>query len=100
MNSRGLKLRVGSSDRIVQVRAATDCRGIGPVDLIIVLVKSYHTREAIENARPIIGDESVILSLQNGFGNEEIITEIVGKEHVLGGRTMSPACCSAPGMCS
>lgn len=97
INSQGLKLSVGSSERVVQVRAATDCRGIGPADLIIVLVKSFHTREAIENAGPIIGDKTVIMSLQNGLGNEEIIAEVVGKEHVLGGRTFAGGSILAPG---
>jgi 2-dehydropantoate 2-reductase len=97
INSRGLKLRVGSSERVVKVRAAADCRGIGPADLIIVLVKSFHTREAIENAGPIIGDKTVIMSLQNGLGNEEIIGEVVGKKHVLGGRTFAGGSVLAPG---
>jgi 2-dehydropantoate 2-reductase len=97
INRRGLKFRVGSSERVVKVRAATDCRGIGPADLIIVLVKSFNTREAIENAGPIIGDETVIMSLQNGLGNEEIIEEVVGKEHVLGGRTFAGGSVLAPG---
>ena len=97
MNSQGLKLRVGSSDRTVKVRAATDCGGIGQADLIIVLVKSFNTREAIEDARPIIGDKTVMMSLQNGLGNEEIIEEVVGKEHVLGGRTFAGGSVFAPG---
>src|SRR4030042_4984360 len=97
MNSQGLKLRVGSSDRIVKVRASSDCRGIGQADLIIVLVKAFNTREAIENAGPIIGDNTVIMSLQNGLGNEEIIGEVVGKEHVLGGRTFAGGSVLAPG---
>ena len=97
MNGQGLKLRVGSSDRIVKVRAATDCRGIGQADLIIVLVKSFNTREAVENAGPIIGYKTVIMSLQNGLGNEEIIAEVAGKEHVLGGRTFAGGSVLGPG---
>jgi 2-dehydropantoate 2-reductase len=97
MNSQGLKLRVGSVDRTVKVRAATGCRGIGQAGLIIVLVKSYHTKEAIEHADPIIGDKTVIMSLQNGLGNEEIIGEVVGKEHVVGGRTFAGGSVLAPG---
>jgi 2-dehydropantoate 2-reductase len=97
INSQRLKLRVDSSDRVVKVRAATHCRGIGPADLIIVLVKSFNTKEAIENAGPIIGDKTVIMSLQNGLGNEEIIEEVVGKEHVLGGRTFAGGSVLAPG---
>jgi 2-dehydropantoate 2-reductase len=97
MNSQGLKLRVGSSDRIVRARATTDCRGIDQVDLIIVLVKSFNTREAIEDARPIIGDKTVIMSLQNGLGNEEIIGGVVGREHILGGRTFAGGSVLGPG---
>jgi 2-dehydropantoate 2-reductase len=97
MNSQGLKLKVGSSDRTVKVRAATDCRGIGQADLIIVLVKSFNTREAIENAGPIIGAKTVMISLQNGLGNEEIIEEVAGREHVVGGRTFAGGSVLAPG---
>lgn len=97
INSRGLKLIAGSSERVVKVRAATDCRGIGPADLVIALVKSFNTREAIEMAGPIIGDKTVILSLQNGLGNEEIIGAVVGQEHVLGGRTFAGGSMLAPG---
>jgi 2-dehydropantoate 2-reductase len=89
MNRQGLKLREDSSERAVKVRAATDCQGIGPADLILVLVKSYHTKEAIKNAGPIIGDQTVVLSFQNGLGNEETLAEVVGKEHLIGGRTFA-----------
>src|SRR4030043_2326037 len=71
MNRQGLKLREGSAERMVKVRAATDCRGIGPADLILVLVKSYYTKEGIESAGSLIGDRTMVLSLQNGLGNEE-----------------------------
>ncbi|MDI6725683.1 MAG: ketopantoate reductase family protein, partial [Smithellaceae bacterium] len=55
------------------------------------------TREAMENAGPIIGDKTVIMSLQNGLGNEEIIAEVAGKEHVLGGRTYAGGSVIGPG---
>jgi 2-dehydropantoate 2-reductase len=97
MNTNGLKLGDGSSERIVKVRAATDCQGIGQADLILVLVKSYHTKEAIKNARPIIGDKTVVLSFQNGLGNEDILAEVVGKERVIGGRTFVGGLLLGPG---
>jgi len=97
MNRQGLKLREDSSDRIVKVRAATDCRGIGPADLILVLVKSYHTKEAIKNAGPIMGDKTVVLSFQNGLGNEDILAEVAGEEHVIGGRTFAGGVLLGPG---
>lgn len=50
MNRNGLRLRDGESERTVKVKAAVDCRGIGRVDLVIVLVKSFHTRDAVQAA--------------------------------------------------
>jgi 2-dehydropantoate 2-reductase len=97
MDRQGLKIREGSSERAVKVRAATDCQGIGPADLILVLVKSYHTKEAIKNAGPIIGDKTVVLSFQNGLGNEDILAEVVGKERVIGGRTFAGGVLLGPG---
>jgi 2-dehydropantoate 2-reductase len=97
MNNQGLKLREGTTDRTVKVKAATSCADIGPADLIIVLVKSFHTRQAIENAGPIIGKDTLIMSLQNGLGNEEIIAEVVGKERVIGGKTYVGGVLLGPG---
>jgi len=93
----GLRLREGTEERVVKVRAATDCRGIGPADLIVVVVKSYNTRAAIEQAGPIVGDKTIVLSLQNGLGNEDLLAEVVGKARVLGGRTYAGGVLLGPG---
>ncbi len=87
MNERGLTLRDGGVDRIVKVRARTSAEGLSPADLVVVLVKSFHTREAIEHASAIIGPDTAVISLQNGLGHEEILAEVVGKARVLAGKT-------------
>ena len=91
MKLHGLVMRDQGVDRVVQVRATTDCREIattaGPVDLIIVLVKSFHTRAAIQAALPIVGENTVVMSLQNGLGNEDTLAEVVGRSKVLAGKT-------------
>lgn len=87
INDRGLTLRSGSADRTVKVKARTSAEGIGPADLVVVLVKSYHTGEAIGQAGAIIGPETAVMSLQNGLGHEEILAEAVGKQRVLAGKT-------------
>jgi 2-dehydropantoate 2-reductase len=97
MNRNGLTLREAGTERTVRVRAATDCREIGLADLVIVLVKSFDTRKAIETAGSIISETTAILSLQNGLGNEEIIAEVAGKERVLGGRTYAGGVFLGPG---
>jgi 2-dehydropantoate 2-reductase len=97
INDRGLRLRDGGVDRVVRARAATSTEGIGPVDLVIVLVKSYHTREAIESARGIVGPDTVVMSLQNGLGHEEILADVVGRGRVLAGKTYAGGVMLAPG---
>jgi 2-dehydropantoate 2-reductase len=97
MSRKGLTLRDGGVDRTVKVKARTAADGIGQVDLVVVLVKSYHTREAIEKARAIVGAETVVMSLQNGLGHEEILAEVVGRERVLAGKTYAGGVLLAPG---
>ena len=60
---------------------------IGGKDVVMVAVKGYHTRSAIESARPMIKDDTIVLSVQNGLGNLEAIAESVGPERVVGGFT-------------
>jgi 2-dehydropantoate 2-reductase len=97
MRKRGLTLVEKGVERTVKVRVATDGREVGPVDLLIVLVKSRCTAEAIRGAEPLIGEKTIALSLQNGLGNEEILIERLGKERVLGGRTYAGGNLTAPG---
>jgi len=59
------------------------------VDLVIVLVKSFATKEAVAQLKEtnVIGPETLVMSLQNGLGNEETIAEVVGEENVISGKT-------------
>jgi 2-dehydropantoate 2-reductase len=60
---------------------------VGIKDVVMIAVKGYHTRSAIESALPMIGDDTIVLSVQNGLGNLEAIAETVGPERVVGGIT-------------
>ena len=87
LNSRGLLLREAGVDRTVPVRAATSAQAAGQVDLVIVLVKSFHTAEAMRGALSLLGPDTLVLSLQNGIGHEDILADIVGRQRVLAGKT-------------
>jgi 2-dehydropantoate 2-reductase len=97
INQNGLVLRREGKNRAVKVAAATSCIGLRPVDLVIVLVKSYHTRQAIEAALPIIGPDTLIMSLQNGLGHEDILSEVVGRDRLLAGKTYVGGVFVSPG---
>ena len=79
------------------VRASDDPESVGPVDLIVNFVKCYHTEAAIKSAAPMIGAETAVLSLQNGWGNAPRIASIVGEGRVLVGLTYHSATLLAPG---
>ncbi len=87
MNSRGLILNEEGQDRTVKVRAATTAAAAGVADLVILLVKSFHTSEAMQSAMSLLGPNTMVLSLQNGAGHEDLIADIVGRERVLAGKT-------------
>ncbi len=83
----GLVMRTGDRERTVKVNATTACAEVGEVDLVIILVKSFHTREAMQSAAPLIAPNTVVLSLQNGLGHEEVLSEFVPASHVMLGKS-------------
>jgi 2-dehydropantoate 2-reductase len=60
----------------------------GRFDLMLVTVKSYDTPEAARTIKPLVRKGTLVLSLQNGYGNVETLEEIIGEEEVLGGRVI------------
>jgi 2-dehydropantoate 2-reductase len=97
INRDGLTLREGGRDRVVRVRATSDVASAGRADLVVVLVKSYDTRAAIEAARGLLGPETMVMSLQNGLGHEDILAEVAGRERVLAGKTYKGGVLLGPG---
>ncbi len=96
LNQKGLRLKEQDGERVIKVQATDNVRTLGSIDLMIVLVKSYFTEQAIHSAKSIIGKDTIVLSLQNGLGNEEIIAQVIGKGHVLGGVTHAGGVLLAP----
>lgn len=97
INSNGLNLKEGDEIRKVKIKAAASTQGLPVMDLIIVLVKSFGTKKAIQDALPMIGAHTLVMSLQNGLGNEEAIMEVVGSERVIGGKTYAGGVFQEPG---
>ncbi len=92
INADGLQITAKSGEtRTVCVPATLSPAEVGPVDVVLVFVKCYHTEAAIQSAAPLMGPETVVLSLQNGWGNAPRIAKIVGEERVLVGVTYHSA---------
>jgi 2-dehydropantoate 2-reductase len=98
INAHGLRMLEGDVETNVRVAACTSAADVGALaDLVIVLVKSLHTRDSIRAAAPVIGPQTVVMSLQNGLGHEDILSEEVGRDRVMAGKTYVGGVLLGPG---
>jgi len=82
----------------VPVSATDDPSEIGPVDLILICVKTYDTDSAAKRIRPLIRPETMLLSLQNGIDNEERIARATGHTSEIGAVAYVTSTIKAPGV--
>jgi 2-dehydropantoate 2-reductase len=98
ISSRGLIIRdKAGNEKTFRIAATAEPGKVGGVDLLIVFVKCYHTEAAVRSALPLLGDNSIVLSLQNGWGNAARIGNLVGPEKVLVGVSYHSATALGPG---
>ena len=81
----------------VAVVGPGEAASIGPVDLVLVAVKSIHTDAAADAAAAMLGPDTAVLSLQNGVENEDRLAAQLGAGRVLGGLCYILALIDAPG---
>ncbi len=81
----------------VPVPCSADPYEFRPADLMIIFTKAYDTAAAAQHAAPLAGEDTAVLTLQNGLGNYEVLQEYFPEEQVLAGTTASGATLLAPG---
>ncbi len=87
IKQKGIIVEGVSGNWKANVQITTDASQIKNPDLIIICVKAYHTKNAILQCKPVITDNTKVLTLQNGIGNVEVISEVIGSEKVIAGVT-------------
>lgn len=96
--SKGLTLvGIDSHSSQIPLRATNDPAEIDSVDLALILVKSFQTAQAVQSAREILKPGGLALSLQNGLGNLEQLTAVLGPESAALGSTSQGATMLNPG---
>lgn len=99
LRERGMRIEsMGGSFSIAPVCAVADPRDAGSADLVLVCVKSYDTQAAAAALRPIVHPGTIVLSLQNGIENEEILRRELGLPDILAGLTHIGAELIEPGV--
>src|SRR2546423_12792605 len=75
----------GENFRVSKINCSNSTKEIGPCDVVIVAVKATSNSELVDLLPPLLHDKTMLLTLQNGLGNEEFLAEHFGVERVLGG---------------
>jgi 2-dehydropantoate 2-reductase len=99
IRERGMEIRspmVG--DFTVRARAEEDTRQVGPVDLVLVAVKAYDNATALPMLPPMVGDDTSVLTVQNGVESAGEVAAVVGERAVLGGTTYIATAIAEPGV--
>jgi len=87
INKDGLKIFENNEDVIYNPTAITESKDIEKVDLVILFVKSLYSRAALKENSHIIGGNTYVMTLQNGAGHEDIISEFIPIERIIIGTT-------------
>jgi len=100
INRRGLVMGLYTVKRTVtNIKAATSVEGAGPQDIVIVTAKSYDTASIVEEIAPVCGAETVVVSLQNGIGNEAALAQALPTSKIAGGAILGYFSMPEPGTC-
>lgn len=97
INKSGLRLEGPKGELIVPVKAMRPEASEKTPELIILLTKTIHTETALKGVQRHIDAGAHFLTMQNGLGNAEKLSEFVPKDKVLYGCTMMPGRLIAPG---
>lgn len=86
----------------VSLEATTRRRADGApkADVALICVNSYATEAAAHSAKMVLKDSGYALTLQNGLGNIEILSQVLGEGKVMAGLTFHSADTSGPGKVS
>jgi 2-dehydropantoate 2-reductase len=84
INRHGLRIRGPQSDQVVAMRAVTVAPA-EPMDLVVLAVKAADVAAGAAQALPLLGEDTPVLTIQNGLGSADTVADIVGAERVAVG---------------
>ena len=97
LREHGFEVKSIRGDFTVRVHASDRASDAVKADVLVVSVKAYDTRAAVEPCAAILAPDGVALTLQNGLGSIEALSPIVGNGRVIGGVAYVGAELVAPG---
>jgi 2-dehydropantoate 2-reductase len=98
LRTKGLRVDSINGDFVLPAVTATDDPSrIGAVDVVLVGVKTWQVPAAAESMRPLLGEDTLVLPLQNGVEAPAQLAKLLGREHVCGGLAKIISYIAGPG---
>ena len=98
IQANGLRLKQDDAEFTIDVPAISDPAQIGPVDLVLYTVKTYHNAQAISAIRPLVGPDTAVLTLQNGVEYHLELAAELGPGHAMPGAYWTASSVQSPGV--
>jgi 2-dehydropantoate 2-reductase len=95
----GLKVLSPLGDvHLKDVSATDDPRDVGPVDVVVVAVKTWQVADAARAMRPMLGPDTIVVPFLNGVEAADELAAAIGARHVIGGLSKVFSMIEAPGV--
>lgn len=98
IRERGLVVWSPLGDFMVHAEADSEPERVGPVDLVILAVKTYHNPEVLPRLPALCGPDTAVLTMQNGVDSVDEVAAAVGERRVLAGAAYVATAIAAPGI--
>lgn len=98
LRRKGLRISNGSRDwSVPEVRASDDPQDIGEVDFVLLCVKTPQLPAALDALGPLAGEDTAVVTVQNGVEAPEQVAARIGRRRVLPGSVRVVASMAGPG---
>ncbi len=97
INTEGLILNENNKDNTYFPKATFNSKDRGEMDLVILFVKSMYSEVALKENSHLIGENTFLMTLQNGSGHEDILNNFVPLEKIIIGTTSDNGAVLKPG---
>jgi 2-dehydropantoate 2-reductase len=99
IRERGLKILSPRGNlHVPEIAATDDPRSVGPVDVIMFMVKNYDVQSGAQAIAPMLGPNTMVVTCQNGVSAHDRLGAIIGVQYVVPGVARIPADIPEPGV--
>ena len=99
LRAEGLRVELGKETwKLAAPIAVEDPAEAPPPELVLVCVKSHDTKAAAEKLRPVVSPATIVLSLQNGIENEDVLASVLSLPPLMLALTQIGVALTAPGV--